>query len=428
MGVTIHYHGKITDFERVEEFEDRVVDMALEIGAVVRIWRSSSDHEATRIVRGLILDVSPGQETTSLLLSPEGWLIPLHEIEAAEDGTLVEPPHCFVKTQFGSVEGHVAIVTLFSFLKQEFFPELYVSDESGYWEHRDVYRLIETFTSLRAIIDAMTERLRENPLSDEAAEDPAIVAARAERIASLVHQSLARPPEHPPVGFDNDGSDGDELDEAHWDAFGKQERRKQERLHRAMEDELNAGADHGTAFENAMRNEGLIDLPGESNAEDFSREANGFEIELEDESWRESLPPEPVNDDDRLETFEHERHPLQQLASELHMRIFELFEGASERRPSHIGTLMHGAGEIGGGLAQALTQFDTELAGLDRGLSLVQLKRALRGSAFANGALFPLRAESLLSQDDFNDLRRMLRQLEDGIVSELVRIREARQQ
>jgi hypothetical protein len=113
-------HGKIAELERIEEFEDRVVDMALEIGAAVRIWRSSPDHDALRIVRGLIVDVSPGQETTSLLISPEGWQISLHEIEAAENGTLAEPRHCFVKTQFGSIEGHVAVVELYSFLKHEF--------------------------------------------------------------------------------------------------------------------------------------------------------------------------------------------------------------------------------------------------------------------------------------------------------------------
>ncbi len=39
----------------------------------------------------------------------------------------------------------------------------------------------------------------------------------------------------------------------------------------------------------------------------------------------------------------------------------------------------------------------------------------------------PLQTESLLSQDNFNDLRGKLQQLEDGIVGELTRIRELRQ-
>jgi hypothetical protein len=346
MGITIHYHGKIADLDRVEEFEDRVLDMALEIGAAARIWRTSPDADATRVVRGLLLDVAPGQETTSLLISPEGWLVPLHEIEAAENGTLDEPPYCWVKTQFGSVEGHVAVVELLSFLKQEFFPDLYVSDESGYWDDRDWKGLVDKLGRTQAMIDALADGLRAHPLSAEAAEDPEIVAARVERIARQVQQTLARPPEHPPVRFDDDGSDWDEVDDAQWDA---------------------------------------------SNA------------------------------------FERERHPLQRLAADLDLRIFKLFENVPEGKSSHIGTLVNGVLEIGGGLAQALAKWDGELDGLQRGLALVQLKRALRGAAFAKGALYPVRAESLLSQEDFESLHASLQQLEDGIVGELTRIRKERE-
>ncbi len=430
MGITIHYRGKIADPARVEEFEDRVVDMALEIRAAVRIWRSWPDADATRVVRGLMLDVAPGQETTSLLISPEGWMVPLHEIEAAENGTLAEPPYCWVKTQFGAVEGHVAVVELLSFLKQEFFPDLEVSDESGYWDDRDWKGLADKLGRTQAMIDAMADGLRASPLSAEAAEAPEIVAARVERIARQVQQALARPPEHPPVRFDDDGPDWDELDETHWDASYKEQRRKQERLHRAIEEQLLAGADHKEAFDSAMRNEGIIDLPGEPDEEDLapSEEARGFVTEPEDESWRESLPRELDSEDDQFDVFDRERHPLQQQASDLHLRVFKLFEDAPERRSSHIGTLFSGVGEIGGGLAQALADRDTELGGLERGLALVQLKRALRGVAFASGALYPLQADGLLSPEEFEDLQRTIQQLEDGIVGELTRIREEREQ
>ena len=38
------------------------------------------------LVRGVTLDLFPGQETTSLLISPEGWLVGLMEIEAGREG------------------------------------------------------------------------------------------------------------------------------------------------------------------------------------------------------------------------------------------------------------------------------------------------------------------------------------------------------
>ena len=55
MGVTIHYRGKLTDLARIEDFEDRLVDLALEIGAQVRIWRTWADDNPARMVRGVIL-------------------------------------------------------------------------------------------------------------------------------------------------------------------------------------------------------------------------------------------------------------------------------------------------------------------------------------------------------------------------------------
>lgn len=86
MGVTIAYRGRLTDLARVEDFEDRLVDCALEIGAQAQIWRSWADDNPERMVRGVILGLAPGQESTSRLLSPEGWLIGLIDIQDAEQG------------------------------------------------------------------------------------------------------------------------------------------------------------------------------------------------------------------------------------------------------------------------------------------------------------------------------------------------------
>src|SRR5207244_3670243 len=129
MGITIAYRGRLADLTRIEDFEDRLLDIALEVGGLAEIWRSQADRDPRRMVRGVILNLAPGQEPASLLLSPEGWLIGLADIEEAERGLLTEPPWCFVKTQFGPLEGHVALVELFAALKREFLPELELSDE-----------------------------------------------------------------------------------------------------------------------------------------------------------------------------------------------------------------------------------------------------------------------------------------------------------
>jgi len=204
MGITIHYRGSLTDPIRIEEMENRVIELATELGGSPQRWHSTCDHDPQRVVRGVIVTLRPGQEATSLLVSPEGWLIGLVDIEAAENGELEEPPWCFVKTQFGPVEGHVALVELLTCVKDEFIPNLDIHDEGDYYTTRDVETLRQKFTFLQAAIDGLADGLRQHGLTPEAAEDPEIVAERIQRIAKSVHQTLGRPPEQTPAPVDDD--------------------------------------------------------------------------------------------------------------------------------------------------------------------------------------------------------------------------------
>jgi hypothetical protein len=57
---------------------------------------------------------------------------------------------------------------------------------------------------------------------------------------------------------------------------------------------------------------------------------------------------------------------------------------------------------------------------------VVQLKRALRGAAFALGALFPLKASGALDQAAFQELHAAIDRLQTGINAELIRLRQRR--
>lgn len=450
MGVTISYRGSLADLERVEDFEDRVVDLALEVGGHARVWRSFNDDDPRRAVRGVMLDLYPGQETTSLLISPEGWLVNFTEIEDAENGRLAEPPWCFVKTQFGPVEGHVALVELLAALKREFFPDLEVHDEGGYWETRDLAALCRKLEHLQAAIDGLAAGLRRYGLTAEAAEDPDILTARIGRVAQLVQQTLGRPPEHPPVDWgDDDSADGfgSLLDgtEAQWDASFKEQRRKQERLHRAIEERRARGDETADALENAMRDEGMIDLPGEPSLSEVAREmfeALADDEDDKDEPWRESLPEDAFQTDECFDSDEDppdestwddedpddwpddEHHPLLERVMDLDQRLFDLAGTGEGRQNENFQRLLGAMGELRGGLAQALGSRHFEPLS---GLSLVQLKRALRGAAFAFGMLFPLRADGFLRPAQFEDLIEAIKSLQDDIYNELARVREARE-
>ena len=127
-------------------------------------------------------------------------------------------------------------------------------------------------------------------------------------------------------------------------------------------------------------------------------------------------------DDDPFEAEEEERHPLLQRAMDLLVRFDSLFRDEDPRFAPSLGTLYQGAGDLMGGLAQALSHRDHDAE--DYGLRVVQLKRALRGAAFARGALFPLR--STISAEQFDELFRTLQEMETDIVSELGKVRAER--
>ena len=442
MGVTIHYRGSLADLSRVEDFEDRVIDLALAVGGNPRLWRSADECDPSRMVRGLIVDLAPGQETTSLLISPEGWFVGLMEIEDAEKGVLKEPPWCWVKTQFGSIEGHVALVELLAGIKNEFAPNLEVMDEGDYWERRDLDRLRQKLTFIQHAIDALADALENDRLSPEAREDPEILATRIERLARKVHATLSRPAEHAPVHFPEDETglppDPDE-NEARWDALFQENRRKQERMERVVAEQLLRGEDTRAAFQAAMEevappidwdvDDADDDGGGTEDVADLIAELNEASKAAAEEPWQESLP-EAVRGDtlaDEDDSFERmERHPLKQQATNLLLAFHEMAEGVGERTPN-IDTLMRNAIEVTGGLAQVLPLPPAyEIDDSEAGLGLVQLKRALRGAAFVRGTLFLLRSEKTISDEAFRQFMAEVDAISARIVELLRTIRETR--
>jgi hypothetical protein len=422
MGITIAYRGRLADLTRIEDFEDRLLDLVLEVGGQAQIWRSHAVQDPERVVRGVILNLAPGQDSTSLLLSPEGWLIGLTDIENAELGRLTEPPWCFTKTQFGSLEGHVALVEMFAVIGREFLADLEVSDEGGYYPTRDLAELARRRSVLKQAIAGLAEGLERHGLSPEAREDPEMLVRHIERIAAQVRRILQRPAEHPPVSFTEEDSSGSvpdpEATEAQWDEMFKHNRRQQEWLQRSLEERRSRGEDDEKAFENALGDLGL-EIPDEEEEpldepwQDDEQEP--FAGTLEDEA----LADEDDDDQDALFSAKAERHPLLNRAQDLLQELHAIFRGADQRFASSLHTLFQGAGDAMGGLAQALSGHRDDAE--EYGLRVIQLKRALRGAAFARGALFGLRGA--ISAGQFEGLYRQLGELEKDVFNELSRLR-----
>ena len=143
---------------------------------------------------------------------------------------------------------------------------------------------------------------------------------------------------------DAEFDDGGELSEAEGDALFKHNRRRQERLHRAIEERMARGEDAGEAFDGAMRDEGIIDLPGEPPLSEMAQELlEAWDEEEPDEPWRESLPAAVRDDEEGFDAFlEREHHPLLERAMDLLLRLHQLLSPADERFPYLFTTLQEG--------------------------------------------------------------------------------------
>ncbi|MFT5093500.1 MAG: hypothetical protein ACI8P0_000776 [Planctomycetaceae bacterium] len=409
MGVTIHYCGTVDNVSRVEDMEDRVVDLAFALGGQATVWRSFADHDPARVVRGVMVDMAPGHDTFSLLVSPEGHLTPLFQIQHAEKTPFDEPPDCFVKTQFGSIQGHIAIVHLLDALRQRFCSNLQVTDEGEYYETRDVARLTDRIQFLAKAMDSLADELREYGLSQEASEDPSILASRIERVAMLVHQKILGDTD--PGSACGDASTSDvEFDwqeeaslEVEVETLGlhhQQNQQRSERMSRRISEATAAGMSAEDAFRMAMREEGL-EAP-------TSREAEGWlpdqhEPGADDEAWRESLDNDPLEAVEDRDT--RENHPAVDFAQQFLLRVMDQ-QNADGSVSDFASIASRGAMDIVGGLVQAT---DGRLESrTDRALTITQLKRALKGHAFARGAIIALRAsdpvDEAASERLLNDL------------------------
>jgi hypothetical protein len=442
MGVTIHYRGTLDDLARVEEFEDRVLDVVSALGGQATIWRSFGQQDSRRVVRGLLVQMAPGQDTLSLLLSPEGQLLNLFEIRQAEDRPLAESPCCFVKTQFGSLQGHVAVVSLFDALRNEFFSNLEVEDESGYYRQRDAHELTRRLKFLEAAISGLGERLEGSAFSPEAAEDPELLAARITRVAELVARKMGADPEteseagalSPAGAMSPESTEGEPSLEDIVRLYSKARREaevRQERLMRRIEEGRGQGLSTDEALLAALQESrsGRLDTSGFEPTEETDTTA------LDPEEWDkdagvEDLPEWAADAEDLSGNCEEEaldwpdpestwragphrgegrhKHPALSAAEQLYLRLTALGPGLKSENGFYL-TALNGVGELLGGLAQA-TGLEIE-SRASRAAVIVQLKRALKGLAFCRGGVFGLRSSGALDEQANRDLQDQLKSI-----------------
>jgi len=422
----LRFRAQLKKAAQTEPLEDRLIEAALLAGGYTHVRRSvrvppkrgkavpKEPGVPPRIIRGLALELAPGLEQVELFISPEGMLLPTDLVTQAEKHPLKKLPWIVMRTHFARPHAHAAMVDLLEALRGKFFETLEFEDPSGYAANRDL---------------AALARLR--------GADPAAEQAAYARLSRILRDAAARAPEHPLVHFDEDD---DELSadayEAKWDLSYLENERRNIRIMRSMDERMLFEDDPGKAFKSAMRDEGL-GVGGNLDELEDDSEIVDLEPDEDDEAGEDEAEKEFGTDGDDSDNDEENsnQHPLLQSAEDVAQYLMRLPEPANAGADTFIGQVLHGSFEATGGLVQALSALGSENGetpeeddedddpAMSLGLALVQLKRARRGAAFALAALPAARADGHLDDSGSAMVTDKLRQLVQGIETEIGKAR-----
>jgi len=156
MGITIHYKGRISNINLIDEFCDELIDIAETMN-----WKASERiYDEDDKIKGLSVTPHEKSESLSFFFNIEdGGLRNIMNVITKVPYNPEKPEWDFIKTQFAPPEVHVTVVKLLQYIKKKYMPDLEVVDESDYWETGDEDLLRKKLKFLGDKIDAFGEAL-----------------------------------------------------------------------------------------------------------------------------------------------------------------------------------------------------------------------------------------------------------------------------
>jgi hypothetical protein len=151
MGITIHYQGRLRSEQELELVLDLVRDAARSAG-----WALKDVNHAHGTLERVLNEAEQNYEgpVRGVVVQPHTDSEPFHVLFGDD---LVMQDYC--KTQFSSVETHVAIIRLLQRVAPHFDP-LVVEDEGEFWETQDQAHLRDLWNGFDATLCRLVE---ENP-------------------------------------------------------------------------------------------------------------------------------------------------------------------------------------------------------------------------------------------------------------------------
>jgi hypothetical protein len=200
MGLSIHYHGQISDYALIEDLIIEVEDICKSLEWNYHIWEKKSNtnddvHLSNPAFINYTMEDLKGisftpkeSETVSFVFFPSGMLcspVKLMYNDAATNDLMVETVS--VKTQYAGIDTHLTVLKLLQYLKDKYFSFFELSDEGMYWETKDVEVLKSQFARYDFIVNSVR-----NALSDFKAQPGETAESLADRLEELLKKKFGK--------------------------------------------------------------------------------------------------------------------------------------------------------------------------------------------------------------------------------------------
>lgn len=189
MGLSIHYWGRIKDYELIDKLTAEVGDICKSLNWTYQIFNSlksklkkgeTKNKYTPHDVKGI--SFTPNEsETVFLTFLPDGTLccpVKLIYYNPDTNDLMIEVVH--TKTQFAGPDCHISILKLLHYIKEKYFKTFELNDEGYYWEKWDEKILLSQFARYNFILDKVSSALAKVKLAP--GESVELLADRIEEI------------------------------------------------------------------------------------------------------------------------------------------------------------------------------------------------------------------------------------------------------
>ena len=171
MGLTIHYHGRIADKQKLPQLIEELEEISRVRGWEYHILERKfpigdyPDEEHDGNLYGILFN-PPGSEPVSFTFLRNGRMCGPMQLNCWGNSTnQQEREYLYMnstKTQYAGSEVHKMVIGIFRYVVPRYLVDFEISDEAQYWETRDDKLLEENFKRNTDLINGFASMLEEN--------------------------------------------------------------------------------------------------------------------------------------------------------------------------------------------------------------------------------------------------------------------------